>query len=75
MRRWASTCRLPTPVIPPERTIPRLRRKMPTAIPSFLAEGTSLFGIVVGIALILAGLGFVILALGGALRNRSAEAK
>jgi len=42
---------------------------------SFLAEGTSLFGIVVGIALILAGLGFVILALGGALRNRSAEAK
>jgi len=42
---------------------------------SFLAEGTSLFGIVVGIALILAGLGFVILALGGALRSWSAEAK
>jgi hypothetical protein len=38
---------------------------------SFLAEGTSLFGIVVGIALILAGLGFVILALGGALRQKS----
>jgi hypothetical protein len=30
-----------------------------------------LFGIVVGIALILAGLGFVILALGGALRQKS----
>ena len=40
---------------------------------SFLAEGTSLFGIVVGIALILAGLGFVILALGGALRHRRAD--
>ena len=41
---------------------------------SFLAEGTALFGIVVGIALILAGIGFVILALGGALRrNRATE--
>jgi hypothetical protein len=42
---------------------------------SFLAEGTALFGIVVGIALILADLGFVILALGGTLRQRAAEAK
>ena len=41
---------------------------------SFLAEGTALFGIVVGIALILAGIGFIVLALGGALRrSRSAE--
>ena len=36
---------------------------------SFLAESTSLFGIVVAIALILAGIGFIILALGGALRE------
>jgi hypothetical protein len=39
---------------------------------SFLAEGTALFGIVVGIALILAGFGFLILALGGALRRTRA---
>ncbi len=42
---------------------------------SFLAEGTALFGIVVGIALILAGIGFIVLALGGALRRtRAADA-
>ena len=40
---------------------------------SFLAEGTALFGIVVGIALILAGAGFIILALGGALRRSRRE--
>lgn len=43
---------------------------------SFLAESTALFGVVVAIALILAGLGFVILALGGALRRgRESTAK
>jgi len=43
---------------------------------SFLAEGTALFGIVVGIALILAGIGFIVLALGGALRRtRAADAR
>jgi hypothetical protein len=36
---------------------------------SFLASQIALFGIVVGIALLLAGLGFGILAIGGALRN------
>jgi hypothetical protein len=36
---------------------------------SFLAESTALFGIVVAIALLLAGIGFVVLALGGALRR------
>jgi hypothetical protein len=36
---------------------------------SFMAEQLSLFGIVVGVALLLAGLGFAILAIGGALRN------
>jgi hypothetical protein len=34
-----------------------------------MAEKTALFGIVVGIALLLSGLGFAILAIGGALRN------
>jgi hypothetical protein len=36
---------------------------------SYMAEQLSLFGIVVGVALLLAGFGFGILALGGALRN------
>jgi hypothetical protein len=36
---------------------------------SFMAEQISLFGIVVGIALLLAGIGFAILAIGGALRT------
>jgi hypothetical protein len=34
-----------------------------------MAEKTATFGIVVGIALLLAGFGFAILAIGGALRN------
>jgi hypothetical protein len=36
---------------------------------SFMAERLSLFSIVIGVALLLAGLGFGILAVGGALRN------
>lgn len=36
---------------------------------SYLAERIALFGVVVGIALLLSGLGFAILAIGGALRN------
>ena len=36
---------------------------------SYLAEQMSLFGIVVGVALLLSGIGFAILAVGGALRN------
>ena len=36
---------------------------------SYMASQVSLFGIVVGIALLLSGLGFAILAIGGALRN------
>ncbi len=39
---------------------------------SYLAEQISLFGIVVGIALLLSGVGFAILALAGALRNKEA---
>jgi hypothetical protein len=37
---------------------------------SYMAEQLSLFGIVVGVALLLAGIGFAILAVGGALRNK-----
>jgi hypothetical protein len=36
---------------------------------SYMAEQLSLFGVVVGVALFLAGIGFGILAIGGALRN------
>lgn len=36
---------------------------------SYMASQLSLFGIVVGVALLLAGIGFAILAIGGALRN------
>jgi len=39
---------------------------------SFMAEQMALFGIVVGVALLLSGIGFVVLALGGALRRREA---
>jgi hypothetical protein len=42
---------------------------------SYLAEQISLFGIVVGIALLLSGVGFGILALGGALRSREPQGK
>jgi hypothetical protein len=38
---------------------------------SYMAEQMANFGIVVGIALLLSGFGFLILALGGALRNES----
>ncbi len=41
---------------------------------SYMAEQLSIFGIVVGIALLLSGIGFLILAVGGALRGRSALA-
>jgi hypothetical protein len=37
---------------------------------SYMAEQTALFGIVVGVALLLSGIGFMVLALGGALRRR-----
>jgi voltage-gated potassium channel Kch len=40
---------------------------------SYMAEQMALFGIVVGIALLLSGIGFIILALGGALRSRETE--
>jgi len=42
---------------------------------SYLAENIALFGVVVGVALLLSGLGFMILALGGALRRQAAESR
>ena len=42
---------------------------------SYMAEQISLFGIVVGIALLLSGFGFAILAIGGALRNPESAVK
>jgi len=42
---------------------------------SYMAEQLGLFGIVVGFALLLSGIGFVVLAVGGALRHRAVEAK
>jgi hypothetical protein len=36
---------------------------------SYMAEQTAIFGVVVGVALLLSGIGFGILAVGGALRN------
>jgi putative Mn2+ efflux pump MntP len=38
---------------------------------SYMAEQVALFGIVVGVALLLSGIGFLVLSLGGALRGRS----
>jgi hypothetical protein len=38
---------------------------------SFMAEQLALFGILVGIALVLTGVGFIVLAIGGALRVRA----
>jgi hypothetical protein len=40
---------------------------------SYMAEQLAIFGIVVGVALLLAGVGFIILALGGALRHREPD--
>lgn len=42
---------------------------------SYMAEQLSLFGMVVGVALLLSGIGFIVLAVGGALRRTAAEAK
>ena len=42
---------------------------------SYMAEQVALFGIVVGVALLLAGIGFLILTLSGALRTGTAAAR
>jgi hypothetical protein len=63
------------PISNPARNIWVTETALATALyTSFLAEGTALFGIVVAIALLLAGIGFIVLALAGALR-RGAEGR
>lgn len=54
----------------PERSVWVEETALSTALnTSYMAEQTALFGIVVGVALLLAGFGFAILTLAGALRN------
>ena len=61
------------PVDNPIRSLWVTETALTTALnTSYLAEQISLFGIVVGIALILSGFGFGILALAGALRSKEA---
>jgi len=58
------------PVENPARNVWVQETALSTALnTSYMAEQISLFGIVVGIALLLSGVGFGILAIGGALRN------
>lgn len=65
------------PVDNPAREVWIQETALSTALnTSYMASQIALFGIVVGVALLLSGVGFGILALGGALRNRdSALAK
>ncbi len=58
------------PVDNPARDIWINETALTTALnTSYMADQTALFGVVVGIALLLSGIGFAILAVGGALRN------
>lgn len=58
------------PVDNPARNVWVNETALSTALnASYMADQISLFGIVVGIALMLAGFGFAILSIGGALRN------
>jgi hypothetical protein len=62
------------PVANPLRDLWVTETALSTALnTAYLAERISIFGIVVGIALVLSGAGFLVLALGGALRRRAAE--
>jgi hypothetical protein len=59
------------PVSNPAREVWIQETALSTALnASYMATQIALFGIVVGVALLLAGVGFGILAVGGALRNR-----
>jgi len=58
------------PLDNPARTVWINETALSTALnASYMADRLSLFGVVVGVALLLAGVGFGVLALGGALRN------
>ncbi len=59
------------PVDNPARNVWINETALSTALnASYMADQTSLFGVVVGVALLLTGIGFGILAVGGALRNK-----
>jgi hypothetical protein len=63
------------PVDNPAREVWVQETALSTALnTSYMAEQLSLFGIVVGVALLLSGLGFAILSIGGALRGRESVA-
>jgi hypothetical protein len=58
------------PVSNPARNVWVTETALSTALNmSYMAERLSLFSIIIGVALLLAGFGFAILAIGGALRN------
>jgi hypothetical protein len=58
------------PVANPRRDLWVTETALTTALnTSYMAQQLSIFGIVVGVALLLAGIGFAVLAIGGALRN------
>jgi hypothetical protein len=58
------------PVDNPARNVWVNETALATALnTSYMADQISLFGIVVGVALLLSGIGFAVLAIGGALRN------
>ena len=58
------------PVDNPARNVWINETALTTALnTSYMADQISLFGVVVGVALLLSGFGFAILAIGGALRN------
>jgi len=60
------------PVANPARNIWVTETALSTALSTaYLAEQIAFFGIVVGIALLLTGIGFLVLAVGGALRHRA----
>jgi hypothetical protein len=63
------------PLDNPLRTLWISETALSTALnTSYMAEQVALFGIVVGVALLLSGIGFLVLSLGGALRGRGVAA-
>ena len=63
------------PVANPARNTWVTQTALATALnQAYFGERVAYFGVVVGIALLLAGIGFVVLAVGGALRHRAAPA-
>jgi hypothetical protein len=64
------------PVNNPAREVWVQETALSTALnTSYMAEQISVFGIVVGVALLLSGFGFAILSIGGALRSRESVAQ